>query len=56
MKDPCKMVTVRERGLVKLVKAKKRLNPNYPPCSEELIAMNAVELELKSKELHKADD
>ena len=48
--------TIREHGLVKLVKAKLRQNPNYLPNMEELVAMNAVELEVKWKELHKSDE
>ena len=39
------MATERERELVRVVKVKLRLNPDYQPSNEELVAMNAVSLD-----------
>jgi len=47
--------TIREQGLVKLVKSKLRLDPRYVMNFEELVAMNAVKLEEQWEELHKTD-
>ena len=45
MNEPSITATIREHGLLKLVKAKLRQNLNYLPNIGELVTMNAVELE-----------
>lgn len=44
------MATEREHELVRLVKVKLRLNPDYVPDIEELVATNAVRQEQAFKD------
>ena len=53
MKGVFNMATEREHDLERRAKTKLRLSPNYIPSNEELVAMNAVQLE---QECNKADN